>query len=424
MTKIQNILGREVLDSRGNPTVEVEVTLSDGSSASSIVPSGASTGQHEALELRDGEKRYRGKGVRNAVANVNDDIAPALIGKDSFDQRGLDEMMIDLDGTKNKERLGANAILGVSLSLARASARSLGVPLYRYIGGVNAHLLPAPMMNVINGGAHADNSIDLQEFMVMPIGAASFSEALAMGAETYHTLAALLKSKGYSTGVGDEGGFAPNLSANMDALDILVEAIGNAGYTPGSDLAICLDPATSEIYKGGKYVLAGEGRSLTSEEMVDYWVEVVDKYPVVSIEDGMAEDDFDGWKLLTSKLGTRVQLVGDDLFVTNPEILARGINDGIANSVLVKLNQIGTLTETIETVELAKRSKYSAIISHRSGESEDAFIADLAVAMNAGQIKTGAPARSDRIAKYNQLLRIESELGSTARFAGASRLSK
>ena len=424
MTKIQNILGREVLDSRGNPTVEVEVTLSDGSSASSIVPSGASTGQHEALELRDGEKRYRGKGVRNAVANVNDDIAPALIGKDSFDQRGLDEMMIDLDGTKNKERLGANAILGVSLSLARASARSLGVPLYRYIGGVNAHLLPAPMMNVINGGAHADNSIDLQEFMVMPIGAASFSEALAMGAETYHTLAALLKSKGYSTGVGDEGGFAPNLSANMDALDILVEAIGNAGYTPGSDLAICLDPATSEIYKDGKYVLAGEGRSLTSEEMVDYWVEVVDKYPVVSIEDGMAEDDFDGWKLLTSKLGTRVQLVGDDLFVTNPEILARGINDGIANSVLVKLNQIGTLTETIETVELAKRSKYSAIISHRSGESEDAFIADLAVAMNAGQIKTGAPARSDRVAKYNQLLRIESELGSTARFAGASRLSK
>ena len=424
MTKIQNILGREVLDSRGNPTVEVEVTLSDGSSASSIVPSGASTGQHEALELRDGEKRYRGKGVRNAVANVNDDIAPALIGKDSFDQRGLDEMMIDLDGTKNKERLGANAILGVSLSLARASARSLGVPLYRYLGGVNAHLLPTPMMNVINGGAHADNSIDLQEFMVMPIGAGSFSEALAMGAETYHTLAALLKSKGYSTGVGDEGGFAPNLSANMDALDILVEAIGNAGYTPGSDLAICLDPATSEIYKGGKYVLAGEGRSLTSEEMVDYWVEVVDKYPVVSIEDGMAEDDFDGWKLLTSKLGTRVQLVGDDLFVTNPEILARGINDGIANSVLVKLNQIGTLTETIETVELAKRSKYSAIISHRSGESEDAFIADLAVAMNAGQIKTGAPARSDRIAKYNQLLRIESELGSTARFAGASRLSK
>ncbi|MDA8026184.1 MAG: phosphopyruvate hydratase [Actinomycetota bacterium] len=424
MTKIQNILGREVLDSRGNPTVEVEVTLSDGSSASSIVPSGASTGQHEALELRDGEKRYRGKGVRNAVANVNDDIAPALIGKDSFDQRGLDEMMIDLDGTKNKERLGANAILGVSLSLARASARSLGVPLYRYLGGVNAHLLPTPMMNVINGGAHADNSIDLQEFMVMPIGAGSFSEALAMGAETYHTLAALLKSKGYSTGVGDEGGFAPNLSANMDALDILVEAIGNAGYTPGSDLAICLDPATSEIYKGGKYVLAGEGRSLTSEEMVDYWVEVVDKYPVVSIEDGMAEDDFDGWKLLTSKLGTRVQLVGDDLFVTNPEILARGINDGIANSVLVKLNQIGTLTETIETVELAKRSKYSAIISHRSGESEDAFIADLAVAMNAGQIKTGAPARSDRVAKYNQLLRIESELGSTARFAGASRLSK
>lgn len=424
MTKIQNILGREVLDSRGNPTVEVEVTLADGSSAYSIVPSGASTGQHEALELRDGEKRYRGKGVRNAVANVNDDIAPALIGKDSFDQRGLDEMMIDLDGTKNKERLGANAILGVSLSLARASARSLGVPLYRYIGGVNAHLLPTPMMNVINGGVHADNSIDLQEFMVMPIGAGSFSEALAMGAETYHTLAALLKSKKYSTGVGDEGGFAPNLSANMDALEILVEAIANAGYSPGSDIAICLDPASSEIYKDGKYVLAGEGRALTSEEMVDYWVEVVDNYPVVSIEDGMAEDDFDGWKLLTSKLGARVQLVGDDLFVTNPEVLARGINDGIANSVLVKLNQIGTLTETIETVELANRSKYSTIISHRSGESEDAFIADLAVAMNAGQIKTGAPARSDRIAKYNQLLRIESELGSTARFAGASRLSK
>ena len=424
MTKIQNILGREVLDSRGNPTVEVEVTLSDGSSAHSIVPSGASTGQHEALELRDGEKRYRGKGVRNAVANVNDDIAPALIGKDSFDQRGLDEMMIDLDGTKNKERLGANAILGVSLSVARASARALGVPLYRYLGGVNAHLLPTPMMNVINGGAHADNSIDLQEFMVMPIGAASFSEALAMGAETYHAIAALLKSNGYSTGVGDEGGFAPNLKANVDALEILVEAITKAGYTPGSQIAIALDPATSEIYKDGKYVLAGEGRSLTSEEMVEYWVEIVDKYPVVSIEDGMAEDDFDGWKLLTSKLGSRVQLVGDDLFVTNPEILARGISDGIANSVLVKLNQIGTLTETIETVELAKRSKYSAIISHRSGESEDSFIADLAVAMNAGQIKTGAPARSDRIAKYNQLLRIEGELGSTARFAGSSRLTK
>ena len=424
MTKIQNILGREVLDSRGNPTVEVEVTLTDGSSAYSIVPSGASTGQHEALELRDGEKRYRGKGVRNAVANVNDDIAPALIGKDSFDQRALDEMMIDLDGTKNKERLGANAILGVSLSIARASARSLGVPLYRYIGGVNAHLLPTPMMNVINGGAHADNSIDLQEFMVMPIGAASFGEALAMGAETYHVLSGLLKSKGYSTGVGDEGGFAPNLKANVDALEILVEAIIKAGYTPGSQIAIALDPATSEIYKDGKYVLAGEGRSLTSEEMVEYWVDVVDKYPVVSIEDGMAEDDFDGWKLLTAKLGGKVQLVGDDLFVTNPEILAKGISDGIANSVLVKLNQIGTLTETIETVELAKRSKYSAIVSHRSGESEDAFIADLAVAMNAGQIKTGAPARSDRIAKYNQLLRIEGELGSTARFAGSSRLTK
>ncbi|MDA8277076.1 MAG: phosphopyruvate hydratase [Actinomycetota bacterium] len=424
MTKIQNILGREVLDSRGNPTVEVEVTLSDGSSAYSIVPSGASTGQHEALELRDGEKRYRGKGVRNAVANVNDDIAPALVGKDSFDQRALDEMMIDLDGTKNKDRLGANAILGVSLSVARASARSLRMPLYRYLGGVNAHLLPTPMMNVINGGAHADNSIDLQEFMVMPIGAASFSQALAMGAETYHALAALLKSKGFSTGVGDEGGFAPNLKANIDALEILVEAITSAGYRPGTDIAICLDPATSEIYKDGKYVLAGEGRSLTSEEMVEYWIEIVDKYPVVSIEDGMAEDDFEGWKLLTAKLSSRVQLVGDDLFVTNPEILARGIDDGIANSVLVKLNQIGTLTETVETVELAKRNKYSAIISHRSGESEDSFIADLAVAMNAGQIKTGAPARSDRIAKYNQLLRIEGELGSTARFAGSSRLSK
>ncbi|CAG4924304.1 phosphopyruvate hydratase [Acidithrix sp. C25] len=424
MTIIKDIIGREVLDSRGNPTVEVEVRLDNGVHALAIVPSGASTGSLEALELRDGDDRYRGKGVRSAIQNVNEDLAALLVGRSPFDQRAIDQDMIALDGTKNKDRLGANSILGVSLAVARAGAISLGQPLYRYLGGVNAHLLPTPMMNVINGGAHADNSIDLQEFMIMPIGAPNFAEALRWGSQTYHVLASLLKEMGLSTGVGDEGGFAPNLKANTDALSILVTAIEKAGFEPGVDIALALDPAASEFYVDGSYHLDGEGRVLSSAEMVDFWVDAVDRYPIVSIEDGMAENDAQGWKLLTQRLGDRIQLVGDDLFVTNPAILASGIQDGIANSILIKLNQIGTLTETLDTVELAKRSGYSSIISHRSGESEDTFIADLAVATNAGQIKTGAPARSDRVAKYNQLLRIESALGATARFAGASRVKK
>lgn len=424
MTIIKDIIGREVLDSRGNPTVEVEVRLDNGVHALAIVPSGASTGSLEALELRDGDDRYRGKGVRSAIQNVNEDLAALLVGRSPFDQRAIDQDMIALDATKNKDRLGANSILGVSLAVARAGAISLGQPLYRYLGGVNAHLLPTPMMNVINGGAHADNSIDLQEFMIMPIGAPSFAEALRWGSQTYHVLASLLKEMGLSTGVGDEGGFAPNLKANTDALSILVTAIEKAGFEPGIDIALALDPAASEFYVDGSYHLDGEGRVLSSAEMVDFWVDAVDNYPIVSIEDGMAENDAQGWKLLTQRLGDRIQLVGDDLFVTNPAILASGIQDGIANSILIKLNQIGTLTETLDTVELAKRSGYSSIISHRSGESEDTFIADLAVATNAGQIKTGAPARSDRVAKYNQLLRIESALGATARFAGASRVKK
>ncbi|KJF17711.1 phosphopyruvate hydratase [Acidithrix ferrooxidans] len=424
MTIIKDIIGREVLDSRGNPTVEVEVRLDNGVHALAIVPSGASTGSLEALELRDGDDRYRGKGVRSAIQNVNEDLAALLVGRSPFDQRAIDQDMIALDGTKNKDRLGANSILGVSLAVARAGAISLGQPLYRYLGGVNAHLLPTPMMNVINGGAHADNSIDLQEFMIMPIGAPNFAEALRWGSQTYHVLASLLKEMGLSTGVGDEGGFAPNLKANTDALSILVTAIEKAGFEPGVDIALALDPAASEFYVDGSYHLDGEGRVLSSAEMVDFWVDAVDRYPIVSIEDGMAENDAQGWKLLTQRLGDRIQLVGDDLFVTNPAILASGIQDGIANSILIKLNQIGTLTETLDTVELAKRSGYSSIISHRSGESEDTFIADLAVATSAGQIKTGAPARSDRVAKYNQLLRIESALGATARFAGASRVKK
>ena len=422
MSVISKVVGREILDSRGNPTVEVQIFLENGISGTAIVPSGASTGSLEALELRDGQDRYGGKGVRAAVANVNEEIASILIGHSPLAQRELDHMMIVADGTKNKERFGANAILGASLAIARSGANLIGLPLYRYIGGHNAHLLPTPMMNVINGGVHADNSIDLQEFMIMPIGAPSFSEALRWGSETYHALASRLKKTGLSTGIGDEGGFAPNLKTNLEALSILVSAIEDSGFKPGVDIAIALDPASSELYRDGVYHFEGEGRKLDSHEMVEYWASVVENFPVVSIEDAMAENDFIGWKMLTEKLGEKVQLVGDDLFVTNSEILASGIAQGLGNSILIKLNQIGTLSETMDTIELATRSGYSPIISHRSGESEDSFIADLAVATNAGQIKSGAPARSDRVAKYNQLLRIEAELGSSARFSGSSRM--
>ncbi len=424
MSEIARVIGREVLDSRGNPTVEVEVVLASGDRGSAIVPSGASTGTLEALELRDGNDRYGGKGVRRAVDNVNGEIASLLEGLEALDQRGVDAALVAADGTKNKERFGANAILGASLATARAAANYNEMPLYRHIGGVNAYLLPTPMMNVINGGVHADNSIDLQEFMIMPVGAPTFAEALRWGAETYQALKSLLKVRGLSAAVGDEGGFAPNLAANLDALEILVQAIEHAGFRAGEEIALALDPASSEFYREGRYELAGEGRSLSSEEMVEFWRGVIDGFPVVSLEDGMAENDLEGWKMLTEALGSRVQLVGDDLFVTNSEILARGIDDGLANSILIKLNQIGTLSETLDTMALATRSSYSCIVSHRSGETEDSFIADLAVATNAGQIKTGAPARSDRVAKYNQLLRIEAELGDNARFAASSRLRR
>ena len=423
MSNIEAVIGREVLDSRGNPTVEVEILLESGARGRAIVPSGASTGEHEAVELRDGGKRFMGKGVSKAVANVNTEIRDLLTGHEALDQRTIDFAMIDLDGTPNKARLGANAMLGASMAVARASAVELDLPLYRYIGGPNAHVLPVPMMNVLNGGVHADNTIDMQEFMVMPIGASSFSEALQWGVETYHTLKKLLHDRGLSTAVGDEGGFAPNLALNEDAVKLLVEAIQLAGYTPGEQLAIALDPAMSECYKGGQYVLAGEGRSLSSEEMVAYWVELAGKYPIVSIEDGMAENDWDGWASLTKALGGKVQLVGDDLFVTNSERLQMGLDRKTANSILVKVNQIGTLTETLDAVGLATRNGYSAVMSHRSGETEDSTIADLAVATNCGQIKTGAPARSDRVAKYNQLLRIEAELGDSAAYWGRSGLT-
>ncbi len=423
MSAIQYVIGREVLDSRGNPTVEVEVHLDSGAQGRAIVPSGASTGEHEATELRDGDQRFGGKGVLKAVANVNGEIASAIEGLDALDQRGLDDTLITIDGTENKSRLGANALLGVSLATARAAADEQDLPLFRYVGGINASVLPVPMMNVVNGGVHADNSIDLQEFMVMPIGAASFSEALQWGTETYHALKAVLKKRGLSTAVGDEGGFAPNLESNEAAVAVLVEAIEAAGYTPGEQLSIAVDPASSEVFRDGKYVLAGEGRSLTSKEFVSFWIDLVDRYPIVSIEDGMAEDDWEGWAQLTEALGDRVQLVGDDLFVTNTARLQRGIDTGVANSILVKVNQIGTLTEALDAVGLAVRSGYSAVMSHRSGETEDAFIADLAVATNCGQIKTGAPARSDRVAKYNQLLRIESQLGDSAVFRGAASLN-
>ena len=422
MSEIVSILGREILDSRGNPTVEVEVLLESGALGRAAVPSGASTGEHEAVELRDGGQRFMGKGVQTAVGFVNGEICAALIGLDALEQRLIDATLIDLDSTDNKARLGANAMLGTSLAAAKAAADELELPLYRAIGGPNAHVLPVPMMNVVNGGAHADNTIDMQEFMVMPIGAPSFSEALRWGTETYHTLKKMLHDRGLSTAVGDEGGFAPNLASNEEAIKMLVAAIEAAGYRPGEDIAIALDPAMSELYRDGQYHLAGEGRSLSGDDMVAYWVHLVDTYPIVSIEDGMAENDWDGWATMTKALGSRIQLVGDDLFVTNTQRLQMGIDRHVANSVLVKVNQIGTLTETLDTVELATRHAYTSVMSHRSGETEDATIADLAVATNCGQIKTGAPCRSDRVAKYNQLLRIESQLGESAAFRGRNAL--
>jgi enolase len=419
VSQIATVVGREVLDSRGNPTIEVEVVLDSGAAGRAIVPSGASTGAGEALELRDGGSRYHGKGVRQAVDNVNDLIASELMGFDALDQRRLDTHLRDIDGTDNKSKLGANATLGVSLATAHAAAADRGLSLWRYLGGPDAHLLPAPLLNVINGGAHADNALDFQEFMLVPIGAASFTEALEWGATTYHSLKKLLDERGLSTGVGDEGGFAPNLGANSEAADLLVEAISSAGYEPGRDVGIALDPATSEIKEGDHYVLASEDRKLSSSEIVDLWADWVDRYPIVSIEDGMAEDDWAGWIELTERLGDRVQLVGDDLFVTNPEVLERGIREGAGNSILVKPNQIGTLTETLECVRMAHRAGYTTVISHRSGETEDTTVADLSVAVNAGQIKTGAPTRGERTAKYNQLLRIEEELADSARYGGS-----
>jgi len=417
-SQIENIIGREILDSRGNPTVEVDVILKSGSRGRAAIPSGASTGQFEAVELRDGEKRYKGMGVLKAVSNVNGTIADEITGMDSLDQRGVDHRLILLDGTDHKSNLGANAMLGVSLAVAKASANHLGQPLYRYLGGATAHVLPVPMMNVLNGGEHADNNIDLQEFMIMPVGAASFSEALQWGAECYHTLKEVLKENHLSTSVGDEGGFAPDLESNEEAIELLVNAIEQAGFTPGDDMAIALDPASTEFFNDGKYSLSGEDREFSPTEMCQYYAELVDRYPIVSIEDGMAEEDWEGWKHLTDLIGDGVQLVGDDLFVTNKDRLNRGIEHSTANSILIKVNQIGTLTETLETIELANRHGYMSVMSHRSGETEDTTIADLAVATNCGQIKTGAPARSDRVAKYNRLLRIEEELGDAAAYRG------
>ncbi|NUR27029.1 MAG: phosphopyruvate hydratase [Catenulispora sp.] len=419
MASIEAINAREILDSRGNPTVEVEVLLEDGSFARAAVPSGASTGAFEAVELRDGDSgRYGGKGVENAVQGVLDEIYPAVVGEDASDQRLIDQAMIDLDATPNKARLGANAILGVSLAVAKAAADSAELPLFRYLGGPNAHTLPVPMMNILNGGAHADSNVDIQEFMIAPIGAGSFREALRWGAEVYHALKSVLKERGLNTGLGDEGGFAPDLPSNRDALDLIVEAIGKAGYVPGRDIAVALDVAATEFHKDGAYEF--EGKSRSASEMIDYYADLVDAYPLVSIEDPLDEQDWDGWKTITDRLGAKVQLVGDDLFVTNPERLARGIAGGQANALLVKVNQIGTLTETLDAVQLAHRNGYRCMMSHRSGETEDTTIADLAVAVDCGQIKTGAPARSDRVAKYNQLLRIEEELDDAARYAGRS----
>lgn len=421
MSLIVDVYAREVLDSRANPTVEVEVWTEAGAFGRALVPSGASTGAFEAVELRDGDKsRYLGKGVLNAVNNVNELIAPEVVGMDVFDQVSIDQLLIELDGTPNKGKLGANAILGVSIAVARAAADELGMPLYQYIGGVNAKALPVPMLNILNGGGHADNNVDIQEFMVMPVGAPNFREALRIGAEVFHSLKAELLSKGLNTGVGDEGGFAPNLSSNEEALATIVKAIESAGYKPGVDVMLALDVAASEMYDKDRkvYKLEGEGKELTVDEMIDFYADLVDKYPIISIEDGLDEEDWDGWKDLTDRLGDRVQLVGDDLFVTNTERLSKGIDLGVANSILIKLNQIGTITETLDAIELAKVHGYTAVISHRSGETEDTTIADLAVALNAGQIKTGAPSRTDRVAKYNQLLRIEDELWDTAQYRG------
>ena len=420
--KIRSIAGREVLDSRGNPTVEVDVSLDGGATGSALVPSGASTGEHEAVELRDGGRRYLGKGVTKAVAHVNGELRDALVGHDA-DQAAVDAAMIGLDGTANKARLGANAILGVSLALAHARARAANLPLYTSVGGGDACVLPVPMMNVLNGGAHADNNVDLQEFMVMPVGAPSFSEALRWGVETYHALKAVLRERGLATAVGDEGGFAPDLASNEEAIVVLLQAVEKAGFTPGKDIAIALDPAMSELYRDGVYRLAGEGKTLTAAQLCDWWSGLVARYPIVSIEDAMAENDWEGWSQLTNALGKKVQLVGDDLFVTNAARLQRGIDEHVANSVLVKVNQIGTLTETLDTVALAAKHGYTSVMSHRSGETEDSTIADLAVATNCGQIKTGAPARSDRVAKYNRLLRIEGELGARASYRGRSALN-
>ena len=424
MTAIVDIIGREILDSRGNPTVEVDVVLDDGAMGRAAVPSGASTGAHEAHELRDGGRRYGGKGVEKAVAAVNGEIFDALSGLDAEDQVDIDQTLIDLDGTENKSRLGANAILGVSLAVAKAAAEASGLPLYRYIGGVNARTLPAPMMNVINGGVHADNPIDIQEFMIMPLGAPTFAEALRMGAGIFHALKKELKDAGHNTNVGDEGGFAPNLQSTDEALGFIMKAIEKAGRRPGDDVFIALDPAATEFYRDGRYHLDGEGKTLDSGGMVDYLADLVSRYPIASVEDGMAEDDWNGWAALTAEIGKRCQIVGDDIFVTNQKRLRVGIAKGCANSILVKLNQIGTLSETLNTVETAHRARYTAVISHRSGETEDSTIADLAVATNCGQIKTGSLARSDRLAKYNQLLRIEEELGEAARYAGKSVLRR
>ncbi len=419
-TYIEDIMAREVLDSRGNPTIEVDVYLEDGSMGRSIVPSGASTGAFEAVELRDGDdSRYMGKGVLKAVENVNY-MAEHLVGMDALDQVALDEAMIAIDGTPNKGKMGANAILGISMANAYAAAESLGLPLFRYLGGVNGKTLPTPMMNILNGGEHADNNVDIQEFMIMPIGAKSFSEALRMGSEIFHNLKKVLQKKGLVTSVGDEGGFAPNLESNEEALEAIIEGIQAAGYRPGDDVRLAMDVAASEMYnkESGKYILKGEGKELTTEEMIDFYERLITKYPIISIEDGLDEEDWEGWKIMTERLGKRIQLVGDDLFVTNTERLKKGIDLGVANSILIKVNQIGTLTETLDAIEMAKRAGYTAIVSHRSGETEDVTIADLVVAMNAGQIKTGAPSRTDRVAKYNQLLRIEEYLGQTAIYGG------
>jgi len=417
MTELIDVRAREIIDSRGNPTVEVDVTLACGAQGRAAVPSGASTGTREALELRDNaETRFMGKGVLNAVANVNEVIAPEIIGYDAMDQAGLDRTMIDIDGTENKSRLGANAILGVSMAAARAAAAANGIPLYRHIGGINARIMPVPMMNIINGGAHAANNLDIQEFMILPFGAANVSEAIRMGAETFHNLKKILKGKGLATGVGDEGGFAPDLQSNEEAIENIITAIEAAGYRPGKDIGIGLDAAASEFYKDGKYVFASENRELSPVELIDYYESLIDKYPLVSIEDGLAEEDWDNWELMTQRLGNRIQIVGDDIFVTNPDIFKQGIARGVGNSILIKLNQIGTVTETLDTIQMAKDSGYTTVVSHRSGETEDSFIADLAVGVNSGQIKTGSMSRSDRVAKYNQLIRIEEELAECAVF--------